>query len=118
MQLFIVFAGFFAMSALLMATFYWLPKGQAAHDKFIFKCGVNFTAILRGNSKWKHVIYWSVPVLVFLFANFLGGLAMLVAAIVGLTFNKRYPASTTPTASGLSQATESVASEKTPDAAP
>src|SRR3546814_2124183 len=59
MQYFIVFAGFFAMSALLMATFYWLPKGQAAHDKFIFKCGVNFTAILRGNSKWKHVIYRS-----------------------------------------------------------
>src|SRR3546814_19439596 len=80
MQYFIVFAGFFAMSALLMATFYWLPKGQAAHDKFIFKCGVNFTAILRGNSKWKHVIYWGVPVLVLLFSNFLGGLAMLAAA--------------------------------------
>src|SRR3546814_14663121 len=85
MQYFIVFAGFFAMSALLMATFYWLPKGQAAHDKFIFKCGVNFTAILRGNSKWKHVIYWGVPVLVLLFSNFLGGLAMLAAAFIGLT---------------------------------
>lgn len=118
MQYFIVFAGFFAMSALIMATFYWLPKGQAAHDKFIFKCGVNFTAILRGNSKWKHVIYWSVPVLVFLFANFLGGLAMLVAAIVGLTFNKRYLASATPAVSELGQAIEAVASENARDTAP
>lgn len=117
MQYFIVFAGFFAMSALLMATFYWLPKGQAAHDKFIFKCGVNFTAILRGNSKWKHVIYWGVPVLVLLFSNFLGGLAMLAAAIIGLTFNRRYLASATPAASELGRV-EVAASKNSPDTAP
>jgi len=116
MNLFTIFLGFFLLSALLMATFYWLPKGQAAHDKLIFKCGVNFTAILRGNSKWKHVIYWGVPVLVLLFANFLGGLAMLVASIVGLTFNKRYLASAIPTVSGLGL-NESAASENTPDTA-
>src|SRR3546814_11192516 len=101
MQYFIVFAGFFAMSALLMATFYWLPKGQDAHDKCISKCGVNFTAILRGNSKWKHVIYWGVPVLVLLFSNFLDGLAMLAAAIIGLTFNRSHMASATMVASEL-----------------
>lgn len=118
MQFFIVFAGFFAMSALLMATFYWLPKGQAAHGKFVFKCGVNFTAILRGNSKWKHVIYWSVPVLIFLFANSLGGLAMLVAAVVGLMFNKRYLASAIPSVSGPGQTIESAASENACNTAP
>src|SRR3546814_19822954 len=96
MQYFIVFAGFFAMSALLMATFYWLPKGQAAHDKFIFKCGVNFTAILRANSKWKHVIYWGAPVLLLLFSTFLGGWAMLAAAIIGLAFNTGFLVSCTP----------------------
>ena len=118
MQYFIVFAGFFAMSALLMATFYWLPKGQAAHDKFIFKCGINFTAILRGNSKWKHAIYWGVPILVFLFANFLGGLAMLVATIVGLTFNKRYLASATHAVSGSDHTPEDAASESARNIAP
>lgn len=73
----------FILVTVLMATFIFVPKGNLTVR--CVKWSVNYT-------NFHKVAYWGLPLFLLIFMNVLAGLLLLIAAIVGLTFKKRYNA--------------------------
>lgn len=78
----IAFASFI-MFTVLLATFFYVPKGML--EVRTVKWAARYT-------NFHKVAYWGLPLFLIIFANLFAGLLLLVAAIVGLTFKKRYSA--------------------------
>lgn len=79
--------GSFTMIVLLLATYVFLPQQNLKTSQV--KIAINFTNAYRAGG-FKKFAYFAIPVVAFLFFSFFGGLFLLIAAVVGVVFNKRY----------------------------
>lgn len=88
LHLIMVAIGFSILTVTVMATFWLLPKGVLNH--FAIRATTNFTKALQPGAKtWQKVLYWGIPAFILLFSNWLAGLALLAASIIGLTYIKK-----------------------------
>lgn len=81
-------ASVLALILLTAATCHYLPKGDVQNMPVQF--ARNYTDWLRSPKQWLRVLYWAIPVSILLLSNLLAGIILLIAAYVGVVFNKRF----------------------------
>jgi hypothetical protein len=80
-------ASMLVLAVLSYATFYALPKGM------LNRCGgfaVGYTEWLRSPNRWRRVLYWVIPAGVLFLGNWFAGIILLIAACIGVVFNRRF----------------------------
>lgn len=80
----------FTLTVLFIATFGYLPQG--AVSRFPVRFSYRFTSWLREPKVRFKVLYWGIPISVFLFSSILTGTLLLMCAYLGVLFNKRWNA--------------------------
>jgi hypothetical protein len=84
------FAAFFVLAAVLISTFHFLPKKNFGHHSIKFAS--RYTEVLRTGKPLGKVFFWAAPIVIFLFANALAGVVILIANGFATMFSKRYAA--------------------------
>ena len=82
--------GFFALVSVALALMF-VGKGKLEMPQV--KIAYNFTKAYRAGG-FKKFLYFFIPVSAFIFFSVFGGLALMIASWLGVTFSKRYEKAT------------------------
>jgi hypothetical protein len=73
---------------LMAATYHYLPKGDVHNMPIQF--ARNYTDWLRSPKGGPKILYWAIPISILLLSNLLAGIILLIAAYIGVVFNRRF----------------------------